>query len=602
MKKEVLTAVLVFLLPAYSLLAQTGCPGCVVNLPANLPADTLYLPPLPPGERGKPYDATLSFRVPKSTTPVSKVDSTTPPGLPISRIEIVGVENLPPGLQWQANKTVFETSTETDGCFRMCGIPLKADSFVLRVKLRATVLIFTQEASFNLDLIIKPPLSVNKGFTTINAKDCGSATVTFLNNLPSKGKSGITYEWDFGDGTKFTGENPPPHKYNQPGTYVVKYKARIDTVGYILTAVTLVSLGCTDLFSEPDPYLRILQGTQVVFQNPHVNNVVPPFTFNLYLPLKPQTNYLLEVWDEDTGIDLSDDLCGSLPFNVLSGNDTLQTAGGLRVVLKIENPVEEIFATDTVIVLPLPTPPTLTASQQAACPDEVIVLQSSHTKGPNQWLRNGQPIPGAGTDYIYLPTQSGTYQVQIVDSSGCTAVSTAQTITFHKPPAEPVFFNDRNNLILTDTSALPKRYFLQWYFQGTPIPGANGFRYCARNSGTYSLQVTDLTTGCTSRFSMTVTVNPNFDCTVSVEHPTFGRLALMPNPTPGPAWIRLEEVLSHEAQLRLWDISGRLLEHRVIPVGTDQIILENRELKAGIYLIELLTENRRFIGRMVIEY
>ncbi len=597
--KKLFSVALFALFSVSLLLAQSGCPGCAINLPANLPADTLYLPPLPPGERGKPYDADLSFRVPKSTTPVSKVDSTTPPGLPISRIEIVSVENLPPGIQWQANKTVFETANETDGCFKMCGTPLKADSFVLRVKLRATVLIFTQEASFNMDLIIKPPISINKGFTMTNAEDCGATTVTFKNNIPSLGRSGFSYEWDFGDGTTFTGENPPPHLYNKPGMYVVKYKARIDTVGHILTGVTLVGLGCTDVFNAPDPYLRILRGTQVLFQNNHVNNVVLPYTFNMYFPLQPQVNYTLEVWDEDTGIDLSDDLCGSLPFNTLSGGDTL-VSGSLRVVLTIENPIDEIIATDTVIVLPPPPAPTLTASQKAACPDEVVILQSSYTSGPNQWLRNGQPIPGASKDFIYLPTQSGTYQVQIVDSLGCIAVSAGETITFYDPPAEPVFLNDRNNLILIDTTALPKNYALQWYSQGTPIPGATGFRYCAQVSGTYALQVTDLTTGCSSRFSMTVTVNPNFDCTVSTQQPEFGALTLYPNPTSGAAWIRLDEALPAEAQLRIWDAGGRLLQHRLIAAGSDQIALENSNLGAGVYFVELYTENRCLRGRLVV--
>lgn len=597
--KKLLYAAILSLASAFPLLAQSGCPGCAINLPADLPADTLYLPPLPEGERGKPYNADLAFRVPKSTTPVSKVDSTTPPGLPISRIEIVSVENLPPGIQWQANQTVFETAKETDGCFKMCGTPLKADSFVLRVKLRATVLIFTQETSFNMDLIIKPSVSINKGFTMTNAEDCGTTTVTFTNNIPSNGRSGFTYKWDFGDSTTFIGENPPPHTYHQPGTYVVNYKARIDTVGHILTKVTLVSLGCTDIFSAADPYLRILQGGQLLFQNNHVNDVALPYTFNLYFPLQPQVNYTLEVWDEDSGIDLSDDLCGSLPFNTLSGGDTLR-AGALRVVLTIENPIEEITATDTVVVFAPPSAPTLSASQQAACPDEVIVLQSSYTVGPNQWLRNGQPITGAPTDFIYLPTQSGTYQVQIVDSLGCTAISAGQTITFYNPPAEPVFLNDRNNLILVDTTALPQNYALQWYAQGSPIPGATGFRYCAQNSGTYSLQVTDLTTGCSSRFSMTVTVNPNFDCTVSTQMPNFQTLLLYPNPTSGVAWIRLEEPLPNQAQLRLWDASGRLVQQHTLDAGSEQGALDSSHLSAGIYLIELCAENRCLWGRLVV--
>ena len=69
--------------------AQTGCPGCLVSLPASFPADTIYLPLLPDGVQGTPYDENVSFRLPKTTTPVNAVDSTTPPGLTISKFEII---------------------------------------------------------------------------------------------------------------------------------------------------------------------------------------------------------------------------------------------------------------------------------------------------------------------------------------------------------------------------------------------------------------------------------------------------------------------------------------------------------------------------------
>ncbi len=596
--KQLFFSVIVAFLATGSFFAQSGCPGCAVNLPAGLPDDTLYLPPLPAGEKGKPYDADLSFRVPKTTTPVSKVDTTTPPGLPISRIEIVGVENLPPGLSWQANKTVFETASETDGCFKMCGIPLKADSFVLTVKLRATVFIFTQETSFTMSLVIKAPVSTNQGFTMTNVEGCGTTTVTFTNNIPSNGKSGFSYEWDLGDGTKYTGETPPPHTYTQPGTYVVNYKARIDTVGYILTGITIVSLGCTDLFSNPDPYLRIAKGGQPVFQNNHVNDISLPYTFNMNLPLTQQTNYTLEVWDEDSGIDLSDDLCGSLPFNVLSGGDTLQ-AGGLRVILQIVNPIEEITASDTVVVYPLPAPPTVTASQTVACAGEEIVLVSSQTKGTQQWFRNGQPIAGA-TDFIYLATESGSYQVQFTDSLGCSAISLQKTLLFYPLPNEPVFLNDRNNLELIDTTALPANYALQWYMQGVPIPGANGFEYCAQRDGTYALEVTDLSSGCTRRFTMTVTVNPNFDCMVSTHEQTIGRLTLYPNPTSDAAWLELEEVLDTEAHLRIWDASGRLLHHRLLSAGHVRIQIDGAWVGAGVYIVELQAGTKLYRNRWLV--
>ncbi len=193
-----------------SLRAQTGCPGCTLNLPAGLPADTLYLQSLPDGEKGTYYDHDLSFRMPKTTTPVHAIDSTTLPGLTISKIEIISIDGVPPGLHWQPNQWIFETANQTDGCVKFCGTPSVSDSFVMTVKIKATVLFLTQEATFPLKIYIAPKVSTTQGFTMTNVTGCGSTTVTFENNIPSGGVPGFTYEWNFGDGTTYTGENPPP--------------------------------------------------------------------------------------------------------------------------------------------------------------------------------------------------------------------------------------------------------------------------------------------------------------------------------------------------------------------------------------------------------
>ncbi|MFM8487748.1 MAG: S-layer protein, partial [Bacteroidota bacterium] len=111
--------------------AQTGCPGCQTEVPAGLPADTVYLPGLPDGQLGAPYDESISFRLPKTTTPVYALDSVTQPGLAISKFEIVAIDGLPAGLHWQPNKSVFDMTIETDGCLRICGTPFEHDSFSL---------------------------------------------------------------------------------------------------------------------------------------------------------------------------------------------------------------------------------------------------------------------------------------------------------------------------------------------------------------------------------------------------------------------------------------------------------------------------------------
>ena len=586
-----------------TLTAQSGCPGCQTALPESLPEDTLYLQNIPDGEAGLPYSEDVSFRMPKTTTPVAAVDSVTPPGLTISKIEIISVDGLPQGLYWQPSQWEFQTATETDGCIKICGMPTVSDSFVLTVKIKATVLFLVQEKTFPMRIYIAPKVSNTDGFSMTNYTGCGSAEVTFENNVPSGGADGFSYAWDFGDGTTSTSENPPPHTYDEPGIYTVSYEATVDTAGYILESVTVLDVDCVDQLGAgvPDLYFLIkLPNDSVVFNSsPYVNNTPLPYTWPVSLKLG-EGNYTLFVADEDSGLKGSDDDCGTVPFNILSG-DTL-TAGGLTVILNIQHPIEEVVSQDTVIVYPLPVAPTLSAPQGlSACVDsDSLVLLSSYGAG-NQWFRDGLPIEGA-TDFLYQPGQSGDYQVQIGTPEGCTAISNIASVSVHPLPASPAFSNLNNSLRLFDTLALPAEYSLQWYNEAAPIPGETGFRYCATTGGTYGLEVTDLNTGCTNFFSQLVVYNPAFDCTVGTGNPVALAMGIFPNPAHDELHLRFEKPLSGEGLLRIWDATGRLI--RTIPTapGATAMQIDCMNLVSGLFTLEMISGEGRGSAKVVVAH
>ncbi len=582
--------------------AQTGCPGCQTNLPANLPEDTLYLQNIPDGEAGKPYSGDVSFRMPKTTTPVFAIDSVTPPGLTISKIEILSVEGLPQGLFWEPSQWEFQTGTETDGCIKICGTPVLSDSFVLTVRIKATVLFLTQEKTFPMRMYIAPKVSITDGFTLTNYTGCGSAEVTFGNNIPSGGADGFTYNWDFGDGTTSTNENPPPHTYDEPGIYTVSYHATVDTAGYTLVGITVLNVECVDQLGlgQPDLYVLIKapNGTVLYNTSPAVNNTPLPYTFPIGIPIG-EGNYTIFVADEDSGLKGSDDDCGTVPFNILSG-DTL-TGGGLTVILNIQHPVEEINAVDTVIVYPLPTAPILSAPQGlSTCEGEdSIVLVSSYGAG-NQWFMDGQPIPQAN-EFLYQPNVSGQYQVQIGTPYGCTAISNTANVTIYPQPEAPAFSNLNNSLRLFDTLALPASYSLQWYDEAAPISGETGFRYCATSSGTYGLLVTNLETGCTNFFSQMIVYNPAFDCTVGTNAPATLSIGIFPNPTQDQLQIHLDKPLREEALLRIWDATGRMVRSISLASGSDVFIVRCSDLPSGLFTLEILGTDVHGSAKVVVQ-
>lgn len=576
---------------AQALSAQNGCPGCLVSVPANLPADTVYLPFLPDGLQGTNYNQDYAFRMPKTTTPFAAIDSTTPPGLPISKIDIISISGLPAGLDWTPNQWTFDPAIQTDGCMKICGIPQESDSFLLMVKVKVTVFVLTREVEFPLRLYVAPKVSNTDGFSMTNFTGCGNVTTSFVNNVPSGGDSGFTYHWNFGDGTTFNGENPPPHAYNNPGTYIVSYRANIDTVGYILQSATVIDVDCVDELGvgNPDLYLLLKNpgGTEFYNSSPDINNASLPYTFPLNIPLG-QGNYNLAVWDEDSGLKGSDDPCGNVSFNILS-NDTI-ISGGFVIALKIIHPIDSILSTDTIRVYAQPMQPTIAApfglTKCAGSPNQIRLNAS--TPALRQWWLNGVEITGA-IDTFIIPTQTGYYQVQTSTPDGCTAVSDSTFVEIYPQPASPLYLNQNNLLKLVDTTSLPAQYELQWYFGANPIAGANGFKYCATADGVYGLLVKDLSNECSSYYSATVDYNLNFDCTVGTNTPASTILSLYPNPAKQQATLQFQQALTSDATLQLWDMTGRQCQIALIPLGIEQYDIDCNTLPSGVYNLSVQT-------------
>lgn len=174
------------------MLAQTGCPDCEINLP-TLPEDTIFISGLPDGALGDYYEADVSFRLPKSTTPVAETDTTLLPGLNIDEIVILDMIGLPEGLSWEASQDTFDVREMTDGCARICGIPQTRGAFRLEILLSTRLFVVNRESSAFLDLFIAPPASATDGFSLENSVGCGASRVTFRNNNLSLGAEGFRY-------------------------------------------------------------------------------------------------------------------------------------------------------------------------------------------------------------------------------------------------------------------------------------------------------------------------------------------------------------------------------------------------------------------------
>lgn len=583
--------------------AQTGCPGCLTNLPNDMVADTLFLGTASDGQVGIAYDEDLSFRLPITTTTVAEVDSTIPPGIGINEIVINGLSNLPPGLSWEVSRDTFVPADLNDGCVKICGTPQQAGLYYVQVGITAQIFVVSQESSFSFPIYIAPEISFTDGFSMENSSGCGSTTVNFQNNIPSNGVDGYSYTWDFGNGVTSLDENPAPQTYTEVGNHEVNYEVVIDTSGHFLNTIIVENVACSDIFGSIDMFAKITDpdGT-VIFISEPIPETDPPVTFELDLPIGAG-NYTLEIIDEDSGINGNDDNCGTISFNQLSSGPLV--AGDLEVILMLTNPVTIIQAVDTVTVYAVPDAPEVTINVETTfCAGDTTILSASYFDGI-QWYQDTLPLVGEN-EPVLIVTSSGNYSVVYQDENGCMASSEVLQITvFENPEAAELENTDNlltaNNLMISDPV-----FALQWYFEGEAITDENSDIYCAEESGIYGFEIINLTTGCIAYSEIEVVYDEGFVNCVSDTDDIFEQtmqLQLYPNPVTTTLNVQLNIVEKATIELRLIDVLGRtryrFLEK--VSVGNFKQAIETSHLEGGLYFFEIGMGDFKTIKTLVVE-
>ncbi|MBK8566419.1 MAG: T9SS type A sorting domain-containing protein [Saprospiraceae bacterium] len=581
-------------------MAQTGCPGCAISLPP-LPNDTIFLSTAAEGIAGQYYDTDISFRMPKTTTPVNATDPSTPAGLPISNITINSVVNVPPGLSWEANQMSFNPSNQPDGCVKFCGTPLQPGVYNVEVFVTATVLTIGQSTSFSFPITILPAVSNNDGFAMQNNSGCGAVTVSFQNNVQSNGNNGYAYAWDFGNGTTSNLENPPALTFSAPGVYEVKYAATIDTFGYQISTVRVLGASCDDVVLNvpPDLYLKLKDPLgNLIYTSSVLDNVDFPAIFNVNLFLTDGT-YELEVRDEDT---FGSESCGYVYFT--KTNSGVLVSGDLEVQVDIIHPVVNINSSGFVTVYEQPADPILVPNGTVdICIGESIDLVADYDQGL-QWYQDTIVLFGETSQALSV-NGPGAYWVEHTSLDGCRAQSAPVAVIFSPLPNVPTFNVTGNEYALSDPSQLPADYTLQWFMDGAILPGENGPFYCLMQPGVFlmALQVTNNSTGCTNEFSLGVSYNPAFTCASAANEVTrtASSLVLSPNPTWGDLMVDFTMEKPGELAFQLFDSMGKLVkvENAISFESHVRKELQLGHLPNGTYQLKVQTPDGFMQGRVV---
>lgn len=378
-----------------SSLAQCGL--CAINDTCTVDPPYPTVCPLvpPPGVVGVPLSIDVTFWIPPEFQ-----DSVSGLTVVVEQITVTSITGIPLGLVFQPNDDdlIYYPQEQPFGCVRVCGTPMipGVDTVRVNITAQATVagLDVTQDQTLRIPLTITMSDDPNIGFLFEPDSACAPLTVSFTPLIGAQGLTS-TYDWDFGNGTTYTGNAPPAQTYDA-GEHIVTLVTTVTAPFLTQAALTAVTDNwCGDLdepdiplvgcVGQPDIYFTLTDANNGTQRSSTVaNDQTPNWTaLNMALSFPP---YTLRFFDAD---DLSDDdLLGTytLPVGVGSFPFTLSgTNGSVQVAVQTVQTFEDI---DTLVVFPVPDV-TLTFNVS-----DTTLCVADQDLASYVWLLNGDTVPG----------------------------------------------------------------------------------------------------------------------------------------------------------------------------------------------------------------
>ena len=576
----------IFLIVSFSQL-RAQCPGCITNMNFTITPAAPGITPdtLPDGIAGQYYDADVNFYLPAQFTSSGT-------NVTLTKLEVLSVAGLPFGMSFQsssANNTFFPSQnppTTEHGCAKVCGTPAFAGQYSMVVFVRAYVNTIigsqTSDNSFTLPIKITAGSAGNTSFSVINGSGCGSVTASFLTNLHSNGKPGFSYLWNFGNGTTSTSETPPAVTYTIPGQHQVICHTIIDTVNFsYLNNVTVLGTSCSDYSGAPDLYVMVKDlNDNTIYKSIVVSNTNPPVSFILpNVQINHNQNYILQIWDEDTGIEAPDDFCHSfqIPGNSLgntywSGSDGISFTASKVLFTYID--------TATITVFALPERPKVSATPaNGACINDSILLSCS-TADNYQWFNDTTLLLGATNQTMYVNTP-GHFFVLVTDSIGCQSRSDTADIVFYGNPPKPTFWRTGDTL-----KTLLTGFNLQWYLNGNSLSGDTNQTCLIVVAGNYKVIATSVH-GC-AKSSDAVYYQPSSHAGIENTESLLNDFSVYPNPTDGHFNVKFNILTNIDLTISMCDILGqRLYYEELANFSGNYDKALNIKLNPSVYFLEI---------------
>lgn len=255
------------------------------------------------------------------------------------------------------------------------------------------------------------------------------------------------------------------------------------------------------------------------------------------------------------------------------------------LVLTDQNGCQSPTVAASITVLPVPGV-TINGTTAACEGDSLLLSGSSSLAGtsyrwePAAWF--SQPNQPQST--VVAP--AGIQQVRLIGSSasGCTDTATVVLNVFPKP-ARPTIVSNGNTL----TSSLASAY--QWYFNSTPLAGANSRSLVITQNGSYRVAITD-SQGCRNQSAELEIIG------LSAMQQAFEQVHIYPNPFN--EFLILSLPSTTDVNYAIYDLQGRRIMAGVCnALGENRIDLNS--LDSGVYLLSLQLGQQMMHSRIVRE-
>lgn len=260
--------------------------------------------------------------------------------------------------------------------------------------------------------------SLNPNFTTPAGQNfCAPSEVKFIDQSTSFGTI-LNWWWDFGDGTRYTGQDPPLHAFPQPGNYEIKLNIEANN-------------GCTS-----DTFRRIV----TIGSIPQADFTTAPPVICANFPV--------------TLIDASYVQYGTInerDWDFNHGAETIQTPDSAitrtfpeetLTIQLITRTVEGCVSAPVVKTRDVTLKPTVTISVQDACyGDPVSLLAGNPTPSIPvfqwYWITGDGKTDSTQNPFHYYPS-GGTYTVGVyaVNSAGCSSDTATAQLTIYQTDAK----------------------------------------------------------------------------------------------------------------------------------------------------------------------